>query len=208
MRPMIRPRPPSDVAETILGSPYFAPAPDVLDWITATFLTENSDLYNEDHAHLVAARLGILWTSVANSRNGRTILGQCEFKPPGGTMGKWARERAKAQLYGWFGGELDFLITLDARYALACSDSEWCALVEHELYHAGQARDEFGGPKFIEATGTPVFCVRAHDIEEFTGVVKRYGAAAAHVEAFVAAAALTADVTAGSIAAACGTCGG
>nr|WP_271894430.1 putative metallopeptidase [Phyllobacterium sp. IY22] len=47
--------------------------------------------------------------------------------------------------------------------------------MEHELYHAGQDRDSFGAPKFRKSTGLPVFILRGHDIEEFIGVVRRYG---------------------------------
>jgi hypothetical protein len=75
----------------------------------------------------------------------------------------------------WFGPvDLDFVITLDAHYCSQCSDAEFCALLEHELYHCGQVKDEFGIPKFGR-DGNPVFGMRAHDIEEFVGVVRRYG---------------------------------
>jgi hypothetical protein len=202
----LRPRPPEKFLEPLAGL-VFEPAPDLLEWLTSTFIAEDGALANPDHAHLFAARIGVLWTNVINSRHGKTIVGQCEFKPPGGTMGKWARGRAIAQLRGWFGEDLDFLLTFDAGYAAQCSDAEFCALVEHELYHAGQARDEFGVPKFHKDSGLPVFTIKPHDIEEFTGVIARYGAEACHAGAFVAAAA-TADVPAQRIAAVCGTCGG
>lgn len=203
----MRPRPPDHLFDALDLAPRFEPAPELLGWAITTFIEEGAPLHNPEHGHLHAASLGFLWTNVANSRHGRAIAGQCEFKPPGGTMGKWARGRAQAQIAGWFGGLPDFLITLYAPYAAVCSDTEFCALVEHELYHAGQAKDEFEAPKFAGDSGMPVFCLRGHDVEEFTGIVRRYGAAAAHVEAFIAAAALTADVPAGSVAAVCGTCG-
>lgn len=202
---MTRPRPPADMVEAVMGSAWFRPAPDLLEWLTSTFIAEDGELSNPDHAHLAFARIGILWTSVQNNRHGKTVLGQCEFKPPGGTMGKWARARAQAQLHGWFGEELDFLLTFDASHAARCTDAEFCALVEHELYHCGQAKDIFGAPKF-HRSGLPVMELRGHDVEEFTGVVRRYGADAAHVAAFAAAAARTADVPAERIASVCGTC--
>jgi hypothetical protein len=183
----------------------FEPAPGLLEWLTSTFIADDGALANPDHAHLISARIGALWTNAPNSRHGRKIVGQCEFRPPGGSLGKWQRARAKAQLYGWFGGDLDFLLTFNAEYAATSSDSEFCALVEHELYHAGQARDEFGAPRFYKDSGLPVFELRGHDVEEFVGIVKRYGADAAHVAAFVAAA-QTSDVQAERVAAACGTC--
>ena len=75
----------------------------------------------------------------------------------------------------WFGVVPDFIITLDAAYCHECSDSELLALIEHELYHCAQDRDGFGMPKFNRDTGMPVFTIRGHDVEEFIGVVRRYG---------------------------------
>jgi hypothetical protein len=73
------------------------------------------------------------------------------------------------QIIGWFGDVPDFIITIDAEYAMSCSDAEFCALIEHELYHAAQETDPFGAPKFRKSTGLPVFTLRGHDIEEFIG---------------------------------------
>jgi len=204
---LIRPQPPIELTgvEGALA-PKFAPAPDLLEWAQASFVDEGAETANPDHAHLGMARIGMLWTSAANAKHGRTIVGQAEFKPPGGTMGKWQRARAQAQIYGWFGGELDFLLTFSAQYAAMCSDAEFCALVEHELYHCGQAKDEFGAPKFIEDTGMPVFCMRGHDVEEFIGVVKRYGTIAADVAALVDAAMEAPVLDGPKIRSLCGTC--
>jgi hypothetical protein len=202
----MRPQPPSELIEPAFGGPWFAPAPDLAEWMVATFVAEDGALANPDHSHLIAARIGVLWAAVENTRHGRRIVGQCEFRPPGGSMGKWARARAQAQLHAWFDGELDFLLTFDARYAAAASDREFCALIEHELYHCGQAKDEFGEPKFAGESGIPIFVMRGHDVEEFVGVVKRYGAASPDVAALVAAAAEAPDVEPERIEALCGTC--
>ena len=51
-----------------------------------------------------------------------------------------------------------------------------------------QALDEFGFPKFSSETGRPVFALKAHDVEEFEGVVSRYGAEASGVKEMVLAA--------------------
>jgi hypothetical protein len=202
----MRPMPPAEIVERQIDGPMFAPAPDILEWMTATFIQDSGYVANPDHGHLVSARIGVLWAGVRNSRHGRSIVGQAEFKPPGGSMGKWARARAQAQLLGWFGCDLDFLLTFDAEYAAQASDAEFCALVEHELYHCGQAKDEFGQPKFIADTGIPVFAMRGHDVEEFVGVVKRYGVVSADVAAMVAAAAEIPTVDPEFIRGACGTC--
>jgi hypothetical protein len=40
-------------------------------------------------------------------------------------------------------------------------DATFCALVEHELSHCGQERDEFGMPRFKKSTGLPAFSALA-----------------------------------------------
>lgn len=100
----------------------------------------------------------------------------------------------------------DFIITIDAAWWLQASDAEACALVEHELYHCAQDRDEYGAPKFNKQTGRPVFAMRGHDVEEFIGVVRRYGADAAGIRALIEAAEAGPEIAAASIAQCCGTC--
>nr|WP_153518921.1 putative metallopeptidase [Sinorhizobium meliloti] len=189
-----------------INAPTFIPAEDMPEWIEATFLDPSSPLHNEEHAHLAHAEIGFLWTAVENSRKGRRIIGQCEEGKPQGAMGKWACARAEMQVKQWFGFVPDFIITVDAEYCRACGDAEFMALVEHELYHAAQERDGFGAPKFSRATGRPIFTIRGHDVEEFVGVVRRYGADAAGVRAIVDAANRPPEIARAQIAHACGTC--
>ncbi|MQU78407.1 hypothetical protein FB009_109180 [Sinorhizobium medicae] len=110
------------------------------------------------------------------------------------------------QIKQWFGFVPDFIITLDAEYCRHCGDAEFMALVEHELYHAAQDTDAFGAPKFSRSTGRPVFTIRGHDVEEFVGVVRRYGADAAGVRALVDAANGPPEIAKAQISHACGTC--
>ncbi|MDW9680673.1 putative metallopeptidase [Sinorhizobium meliloti] len=201
----MRPQPPSSLFEDI-SSQAFIPAEDMPEWIEATFLDPSSPLHNEEHAHLAHAEIGFLWTAVENSRKGRRIIGQCEEGKPQGAMGKWGRARAEMQVKQWFGFVPDFIITLDAEYCRACGDAEFMALIEHELYHAAQETDAFGAPKFSRSTGRPVFTIRGHDVEEFVGVVRRYGADAAGVRAIVDAANRPPEIARANIAHACGTC--
>jgi putative metallopeptidase len=98
------------------------------------------------------------------------------------------------------------VMTFDASYASICSDAQWCALVEHELSHCGVERDVYGAPKFRKSTGMPAFTLRGHDVEEFVGVVRRYGAAAAGVQAMIDAAAGGPTITQADIDFACGNC--
>ena len=104
----------------------------------------------------------------------------------------------------WFGYVPSFLITLAADYCAGCSDAEFCAIVEHELYHIAQALDKYGEPKFTEE-GLPRLKLRGHDVEEFVGVVRRYGASEG-VKALVEAANNPPEVAKINIARACGTC--
>jgi hypothetical protein len=168
---MNRPKPPAKIFDAI--DDQFIPAMEVIDWAMATFIDESAELENPEHAHLRYASIAALWTNVSNGKNGRVILAQCELRDPM-AMGKWAKAKARLQLIEWFGRVPDFLITFDAGYASQCSDIEWCALVEHELLHAAQAKDPFGAPRFSQSTGRPVFTIRGHDVEEFTSIVRRY----------------------------------
>ena len=79
------------------------------------------------------------------------------------------------QMQEWFGGTPNFVITLDAQLANDMPDLEFCATIDHELYHAGHKKDPDGQPMFNIQTGLPAFYIRPHDVEEFSGVVRRYG---------------------------------
>lgn len=199
-----RPKPPASLFEIEQGDQFIA-APEVVEWAMATFVREGAPLWNPEHDHLEQASIGALWTNVSNSKNGKAIIGQCETGDPM-AMGKWAKAKAGIQVEQWFGSIPDFILTFDAGYAEQCSDIEWCALVEHELLHSAQDRDIYGAPKFSASTGRPVWCIRGHDVQEFTSIVRRYGADAAHVREFVDAANGTPEIGQASIAHACGVC--
>lgn len=206
---LTRPRPP----ERLLGDEGsvtirpFEPAPDLRDWAYASFINEDAILLNEEHAHLREAQVAFMWTAVPNARGGNGVVGQAEI--PSIQGGKWARARFFQQIEEWFGHVPHFLITLDAGFADEADDATFCALVEHELYHCAQAKDAWGAPRFSKTTGLPVFTMRGHDVEEFVGIVGRYGvgAAAGQTSAFVAAAIAGPRVAAADIAGCCGTCG-
>ncbi|KQY20267.1 hypothetical protein ASD32_07200 [Rhizobium sp. Root483D2] len=201
----MRPYPP----ETMFGLDglkSFVPAADVGEWVKATFFDPSSPVANPEHDHLANAHIGYLWTVVENNRKGKRVIGQCETGSPQGAMGKWSKARAEQQVVEWFGSVPDFIITLDAEYCQQCGDAEFMALVEHELYHAAQDVDFFGAPKFNKMTGQPVFVIRGHDVEQFIGVVLRYGADAAGVRAMVDAANRPPEIARAHIEHSCGTC--
>jgi hypothetical protein len=120
-------------------------------------------------------------------------------------MGKWSKARAAQQVFSWFGCVPDFVLTFYAEHALNCSDLEWCALVEHELLHCAQAVDAYGEGKFLK-DGTPMYSIRAHDVNEFVSIVRRYGAFDPKVQAMVEASKRPPEVGSLSVSEACGTC--
>lgn len=200
------PSPPEGFLENPTG-PRFVASPQLEGWFRSVFIDDDGPLSNPDHAHLQHATIGALWTNVGNSRAGRRIVGQAELGDPSGTMGKWAKERARQQVEEWFGAIPDFIMTIDANHALECDEASFCALIEHELMHMAQDVDPFGAPKFRK-DGRPAFAIRGHDVEEFVGVVRRYGARAAGEDlvALVEAANRGPEIAPARIAQACGTC--
>ncbi|HQS96701.1 MAG: hypothetical protein B7Y36_19000 [Novosphingobium sp. 28-62-57] len=199
---MSRPYPPQALLDTL--EEVFAPADDLREWISATFIDAEGELSNPDHAHLAEASIGVLWTNCDNSRNMRSVIGQAELMPPM-AMGKWQRARAIQQIEEWFDGLPDFLLTFSAPSAATMDDASFCALVEHELYHCAQKLDRYGMLAFNKE-GKPVFAIRGHDVEEFVGVVSRYGAGASGVSEMVEAANRRPSIGIATIAGACGTC--
>jgi hypothetical protein len=178
------------------------PAPEVWQWIQSEILADTGSIHNQDHAHLIDASIGVLWASSGFGKQGRIVLGQAEqlmFR-----AGGWQKARQEQQMREWFGEEPAYLITLAADYCAQCTDAEFCALVEHELYHIAQATDEHGAPKFTQE-GLPKLYLRGHDVEEFVGVVRRYGASE-DVQQLIDAASQPPEVAKINIARACGTC--
>lgn len=201
---MNRPRPPKDLDDLL---PEFRRAEELEAWTRETFIDRGASLENPEHAHLQAARIGMLWTTAPCSHQQRTIIGSAEIPQPRGRL--WTKARQEYQLTQWFGALPDFVITVFAGFARFAEDASFCALIEHELYHAGQAKDEYGAPRFRKSDGRPIWALRSHDVEEFVGVVRRYGARASGraTEDLVAAANRGPEVGEAEIAGACGTCG-
>lgn len=201
-----RPFPPVAFQDKDREEELFAPAPEVSEWMRSVFIQEGSPLFNRDHEHLQEAEIGVLWTNVACSRQGRSVAGTAGF--PSSQGDRWAKARNAWLMRQWFGLMPDFLITLDSVYATQAADATWCALLEHELYHCGQARDVYGDLAFNPQTGLPIYTIRGHDCEEFVGVVRRYGAgsAASGTKQLVEAALQTPSIAEMRISAVCGTC--
>lgn len=154
------------------GPDFFAPSRDWSNWIVETFVADTGAFYNPDHQHLLFAHIGVLWTNVYNRRQMLTVLGEAEMPNPRG--GKWQVARQKYQLSEWFGSVPDFIITLSGEKLSQASERTICAVIEHELYHCAHAQTPFGAPRFHD-DGSPIFAIKGHDIEEFVGVVARWG---------------------------------
>ncbi len=200
--PATKPRPmPPDAAES-----RFTAAPDVLEWLRTQIIEPQGLLHNPDHLHLQNADLAVLWAPTGFRKQGRRVIGQAEkvmFR-----CSPWHKARQEQQMADWFDRTPEYLITLDASFASSCSDADWCALIEHELYHVAHALDPFGAPAFSRDTGLPKLEIRGHDVEEFVGVVRRYGAGGEHtaIGQMLQAAGKDPEVAKANISAACGTC--
>ena len=202
---MRRPSPPKVFIERLdvgdIGI-RLSPAPEVWEWLQAEILADTGSIHNPDHVHLMDADVRVMWASSSFNKQGRAVLGQAEqvaFR-----AGGWQKARMEQQMLDWFGDVPAYIITLAADYCADCSDADFCALVEHELYHIAQATDQYGAPKFTQE-GLPKLEMRGHDVEEFVGVVRRYGASP-QVQELVDAANTPAEVGKLNISRACGTC--
>lgn len=183
----------------------YQPAEGVGEWVHSEILASDGRIHNPEHAHLLDADLEFLWAPGGFVKQMRTVIGQAEEVMI--RAGGWQKGRQEQQMDDWFGRVPSYLITLDASYCATCSDADWCALVEHELYHLAQELDVFGAPKFTR-DGKPKLCIRGHDVEEFVGVVRRYGIGdpGGAIGQLARAAQSTPEVSRSNIAGACGTC--
>lgn len=199
---MERPLPLPHCFEPATSGIRLIPAPEVWEWVQTEILADTGSIHNEDHAHLIDADVRVMWASAVFTKKGRTVVGQAEqvaFR-----AGGWQKARMEQQMLDWFGDVPAYIITLAADYCADCSDADFCALVEHELFHIAQAKDQYGAPKFTQE-GLPKLEMRGHDVEEFVGVVRRYGASP-QVQELVDAANNPAEVGKLNISRACGTC--
>ena len=201
---LARPHPPDSLSA--FSADLTLAAPEVEAWARLTFIGEDGPLANEDHAHLRDASIGILWTNALNQRQGVTTLGTAQLAQPNGKP--WTKSQREQQLRTWFGEMPDFLITLYAPFWADCADADACALMEHELYHCAQKKGPYGELQWTK-DGRPRWTLRPHDVEEFVGVTRRYGAGAidGSVQRLVDAASEGPTVGQSSITrACCGTC--
>ena len=167
---MNRPIPPDTSAK-------FSEASEVYLWAHETLFNQNHDWHNADHNHLVdyqVNEIAFLWANIPFEKAGKRILGQTEKVMI--DAGGWRKARQEMWFEDMLGAKPDFLITLDAEFCRECSDMQFLALIDHELYHIGHATDNFGELAFNRDTGRPKLRLVSHDVEEFHGITRRYGA--------------------------------
>jgi hypothetical protein len=200
---MIRPHPSEE-----LRVPGFQiePSAELSDWLMNTFVHEDGELCNEDHAHLRTANIACLWTNVEFEDGLMPVAGMAEIVKVNGKP--WPRAERTDHLCLLHGNVPQARIWLYAPYAATLDDASFCALVEHELYHLAQKKDKEQQPMFDDE-GRPVLTNRAHDVGEFIEVVRRYGVGAVHpnVKKLVEAAKVGVPLLSpANVHAACGTC--
>ncbi len=161
------------------------PCPEVRDWAHAMFIDSDGPLANPEHEHLQQARVEFLWTNVEYEEKGRRVLGTAQ---QGQATGKaWQKAQRLEQLHGWFRGEPDFLIILNAVFLSTARPEQICALIEHELMHCSFEKDEWGDAKY-NAEGDLRWSIRGHDVEAFVDQMRRYGPVDEAQEQFIEAA--------------------
>lgn len=199
---MIRPQPSPELRNP--GN-QIEPSVDLQEWLMNTFVHEDGELCNEDHAHLRAANIAAIWTNVEYEDGLMPVAGMAEIVKVNGKP--WARTERIDHLCLLHGDIPQARIWIYAPYAATLSDSAFCALVEHELYHLAQKKDKEQQP-MCDDEGRPVLTARDHDVSEFLGVVERYGVDSVHpnVKKLVEVAKRKPSQELESIRLACGTC--
>jgi len=166
---MSRPLPPASLLELSELSDFgirLTPAPEVWEWLQSQILADTGSIHNEEHAHLIDADIRVMWASAAFTKKGRTVVGQAEqvaFR-----AGGWQKARMEQQMRDWFGDVPAYIITLAADYCADCSDADFCALIEHELYHIAQSTDKYGQPAFTQE-GLPKLEITEEDRKALLG---------------------------------------
>jgi hypothetical protein len=158
-------------------TPHFMGAQELRDWAFQTFIDAEGPLVNLDHSHLVDADICFVWSSQCFAKGGngeKVTVGTAQLANPTGKDG--SKERTEWMWRLWNGGELpDFVITICAPFVREAEAASICALIEHELYHLDVKLNPETDEPMLDADDRPVWCIRQHDVEQFIGVVERYG---------------------------------
>jgi hypothetical protein len=129
----------------------------------------------EAHAHLREATIGYIFHDEEITTGGKVEWASAGLPKLNGPAAKrWGRF-VEWNIVRMIGYQPDFIILIDRNIWAGLDMQQRVALIDHELSHCQQATDEFGGPKFNQITGRPIWRIAAHDIEEFNGVIERNG---------------------------------
>lgn len=156
--------------------------PTTADDLPATYAAKLLKLPEFEHLRDGEAYIEWLFRLEPERRGGRDVLGTVHMPQVQGQL----KDVFLWMLTELFGRLPDFLVVLDLEYWEACDARLREILVYHELCHAIQKVDREGSPRFDEE-GRPVWGLRGHDVEEFSAVVRRYGAWNPDIKEFLAA---------------------
>jgi hypothetical protein len=180
------------------------PNHELTDFVKRAFIAQDAKLYNEDHLHLEETDIAFLFTNIQNVTKSRRVIAQVEEGEPKGRP--WVKAKKEVQIRGWFERIPDYIVTIDAVAWMEMSNNQKCAVLEHELYHIQQKLDEFQSPMFYKDSGLPILTLVGHDVEEFIGVVERYGAFSHELERMKQALNSAPELSIEKINGVCGNC--
>lgn len=178
--------------------------PELTDHIHNTILSPTHKMFNPVHLHLNELDLGFLFTNIENSTKGQRILGQAKIPGSGGDA--WGVGMTNLFLIERFGYFPDALIILNGIWFSGATNLQRYALIEHELFHIAQKTDQYGLPQWDDETGKPKIKIQGHDVEEFIGVVSRYGTYSPELAQMKGAMMKEPEFTIGEIDGICGSC--
>lgn len=136
----------------------FTEAPEVQE-IATRLISEVSE-----HGHLAEAKIAYLFREAKTWRSkGKVTLGRAK-KLAGDTR--------------FLARDVDFTITINAEIWRDLTPAQRVALVDHELSHCGYEYDAKGRRKWT---------IEDHDVNEFSGVIRRHGLWMEDVKAFAKA---------------------
>lgn len=149
-------------------APYTIPDPETSPAIIGARLVQL-----EEHKHILDEELRIEYLMANDTvfKGNKTVIGTTHLPTVQGRL----KSLFEMLLYQFFGGDIDFLITIDAVWWEAASQAQREIQVYHQLCTIKQEMDKNGELKF-DRDGNPVFNVVAPDVQEFSMVAERYGA--------------------------------
>jgi hypothetical protein len=123
-----------------------------------------NELISEFHPHLRDARIVYLFTNQERKYRGDVVLGTAQRL---GSLPKYFSSGEAASLEDGY----DFCILLSEDQWKFLNVAQRRALIDHQLSHCGIRRTI----NHLTSEVTEHWCLLAHDVEEFRGVIERHG---------------------------------